>query len=148
MINTTFEDLVEEKKLVIMRGLPGSGKSTLAKKIAGKKGVALAADDYFMRDGKYTFDANKHTAAHAWNQERAKKHLAAGVSPVVIDNTNTTKRAMDPYVKMGKGAGYKVQVRTPKTPWALDVDTLTKKNTHGVPRDAIQRMKDQLTGGK
>jgi adenylate kinase family enzyme len=39
-----------------MRGLPGSGKSTKAKKIAGNFGVIFSTDDFFMVNGKYTYN--------------------------------------------------------------------------------------------
>ena len=47
------------KTLYILRGIPGSGKTTHAKRLAGTNGVIISADDYFMRDGEYCFDASK-----------------------------------------------------------------------------------------
>jgi predicted kinase len=43
------------KELFLLRGLPGSGKSTLAKSLGG---IRIEADQYFMEDGVYNFDAN------------------------------------------------------------------------------------------
>jgi len=53
------------KELFLLRGLPGSGKSTLAKSLGGMR---IEADQYFMYEGKYEFDASKLKEAHAWCQ--------------------------------------------------------------------------------
>lgn len=53
-------------RLVLVRGLPGSGKSALARDL----GAALTcehfeADQYFMRSGRYQYDAGRVRDAHA-----------------------------------------------------------------------------------
>ena len=75
-----------------MRGLPGSGKSYLANQIAGKTGQAFSADDYHVnpRTGKYKWKPENVSPAHQWNYNRIKKAIESGMSPVVVDNTNTT----------------------------------------------------------
>lgn len=130
------------KSMVIARGLPGSGKSTLAQEL-GKGGIVLSSDDYFMVNGEYKYDPSMRGNAHAWNQGRARRAIAAGVTPVVIDNTNVTWGEVSPYVKMAKEAGYEISYAEPSTPWKFDVDELTRRNKHGVPKDAIQKMLDK-----
>ncbi|XP_062908970.1 NEDD4-binding protein 2-like 1 isoform X1 [Mobula hypostoma] len=39
--------------------------------------------------------------------------------------------------------GYEVKFREPDTPWKFDIRKLTRINTHGVSREAIERMKER-----
>lgn len=134
--------VAEKKRMVIVRGISGSGKSTLAREL-GKGGVVLSTDDFFMVKGEYRFDRNLLGRAHAWNQNRTLYALERGVSPVVIDNTNVAWEDFKPYVNMAKIRGYEVSYAEPDTPWKFDVDELTRRNTHNVPREAIQKMLDR-----
>ena len=127
----------QEKVMVLLRGVSGSGKSTVAKEIGGE---VFSTDDYFMKDGEYQFNPKELTKAHAWNRNRVKEALENGVSPVVVDNTNTQKWEMREYVKMAQEYGYDVQIREPSTPWKRDVDELTERNNHRVPKEAIEKM--------
>lgn len=127
------------KILFINRGLPGSGKSTLAKQL-GQGGAVFSTDEFFMKEGRYVFNPSMLGTAHAWNLKRATEAMQKGITPIVIDNTNTTAKEIRPYAQAAAQYGYKVEMREPDTPWKFDVDELVKKNTHGVPRDAIERM--------
>ena len=130
------------KELIISRGLPGSGKSTLAKEL-GKGGKVFSSDDFFMVNGKYQFDITFQGEAHLWNQGRVRRAMREGISPIVVDNTNVTLGEIAPYKKLAAENGYAVRYAEPNTPWKFDVDELTKRNTHNVPRDVIQRMLDK-----
>jgi len=103
--------------LIIMRGLPGSGKSTTAWELAGKDGIVLSTDDYFMIDDEYQFNPKKLGAAHKWNQERARQQMGLGVDPIVIDNTNVQPWEAKPYVEMADEMGYEVKIAEPESPW-------------------------------
>lgn len=122
-----------------MRGISGSGKSTLAKEL-GKEGIVLGCDDFFMVNGKYEFDRDALGYAHWWNQERVEKAMKQGISPIVVDNTNTQAWEAKPYVVLAQKYGYKVQIRESDTPWKFDAEELTKRNTHKVPREIIDKM--------
>lgn len=130
----------QEKILYICRGLPGSGKSTMAKQLAGSTGVIYSTDDFFMQNGKYNFNPGKLGEYHQKNFERAKLAMEQGVSPIVVDNTNTTAWEPKKYVQEAIKHGYKIEVKEPNTPWKFDVDELSKKNTHNVPTDSIKKM--------
>jgi signal recognition particle GTPase len=61
------------RMLVVMRGLPGSGKTTLAETIveyAGEMGadcMICSANDFFMQNGVFQFNADDLGRAHdAW----------------------------------------------------------------------------------
>ena len=131
----------EPPVLYIMRGCPGSGKSTLATELKGRNGRVFSTDDFFVRsDGEYVFDPKKVAAYHKRNQERAREAVSSGVSPVVIDNTNTTYWEMRPYVETGLRHGYRVEFVEPSTPWRYDTSELSRRNSHGVNEETIKRM--------
>ncbi|KAM6293510.1 NEDD4-binding protein 2-like 1 [Porphyrio hochstetteri] len=132
-------------KLVLLRGLPGSGKSTLARQLKRDHpgAVVLSTDDFFIENGVYLFEPDFLEDAHKWNQKRARKAMKNGKSPVIIDNTNIHAWEMKPYVMMARENRYEVIFREPDTPWKFNVQELARRNTHHVPRQKIQRMKEQ-----
>ncbi|XP_020383616.1 NEDD4-binding protein 2-like 1 isoform X2 [Rhincodon typus] len=106
--------------------------------------VILSTDDYFIReDGSYLFQKYLLDEAHEWNHERAKSAMRLGRSTIIIDNTNTEAWEMKPYVNMARENGYEVKFREPDTPWKFDIRKLTRINSHGVPRETIERMKER-----
>nr|XP_060626834.1 NEDD4-binding protein 2-like 1 [Anolis sagrei ordinatus] len=134
------------KSLYLLRGLPGSGKSTLARQLKHEfpSAVIFSTDDYFFtEDGTYEFDSYALEDAHKWNQKRARKAMKNGKSPVIIDNTNIHAWEMKPYVIMARENNYEVIFREPDTRWKFNVRELVRRNSHGVPRETIQRMKEQ-----
>lgn len=129
--------LANNKILYILRGPSGSGKSTLAKKM-GISGHILSTDDFWMQNGKYTFDPKKLGEAHEWNQERANKYMREGISPLIIDNTNIEAWEMKPYVMAAKEYGYEIKL----VPVEIKntAEELAARNVHNVPLHAINKM--------
>jgi NEDD4-binding protein 2 len=128
------------KKLVIMRGLPGSGKTTLAKQIAGESGLIYSCDDFFTKDGIYTFNPKKLTESHEWNQQRATISMEKGEPLIIIDNTNTRKWEAKPYVKSAVDNGYEVEFVETNTDWCQDPSMCYEKGNRKVPLRVIERM--------
>ncbi len=135
--------------LILIRGLPGSGKSTLAKKIIedGRADpehqehyACFEADMYFHErkegdpighgSGEYKFDPKKIGDAHAWCQHETKRRLSQGIN-VIVSNTFTTKWELEPYVKMAKELGAKIEIMETKGNF---------QNVHGVPEATITKM--------
>lgn len=136
--------------LIIMRGIPGSGKSTKAKELIGN-GVIHSTDDVLEALGDYNeiFSVMKETndfsplfKAHNTNIKNAKKSILAGVSPIIIDNTNIKKTDMKAYIKDALELGFDdvniqfVDVGT----GGLTAEALAERNTHGVPLGTITKM--------
>ncbi len=138
-----------------MRGLPGSGKSTQASIMAvnhmagGGRSVAICStDSYFLNeDGKYIFDPSKLGLYHGRNQYQAHQHMFMKTELIIIDNTNTTHKEMKPYKDSAEQFGYEVEEEWVDEIELLDpealpsyIDICAKRNTHGVPKEAIERM--------
>lgn len=121
------------KTLFLLRGLPGAGKSTLADSL----GIDyVEADMFFMQDGEYKFDGTKIKLAHEWCQDRVRKIMEYGMS-VAVANTFTQEWEMEPYLEMAKEFGYRVN--------SLIVENRHGgENTHGVPEEALTRMRNRF----
>lgn len=113
-------------KLVLIRGLPGSGKSTLAQLLAVSGFVHVEADQFFVKAGKYQFDASRIKEAHAWCRMKVREALDAR-KQVVVANTFTTLQEMSPYLVM--------------TAHTLVVEAAGRwESIHGVPTGTLERM--------
>lgn len=123
-------------KLYILCGAPGSGKSTLAAKLIaeGKADIRHEADDYFIRDGRYIFDASQLYQAHKQCQERVRDDLAAGKN-VVVSNTNVRERDRQIYVNIAGSVGAEYEIVVCRG---------TYTNVHGVPPEIVNRMQQTL----
>ena len=92
------------KTLTIIRGLPGSGKSSLGASLA--PGHSWSADDFFMNEGAYEFNASKLKEAHDWCENRVEEELAAGVSQVAVCNTFSRRWEYQKYIQLARKYGY------------------------------------------
>jgi len=131
--------LAQRNKLIIIRGISGSGKSTLSKQLIGN-GFAFSTDDFFMSDGEYNYDPDLIGNAHLWNINRVKTAMQNGINPIIVDNTNVHNWEMKPYVEQALKFKYEVEFAEPNTPWKFNIDELTKRNKHGVPKEVIEKM--------
>ena len=128
-----------EKTLYIVRGIPGSGKSTFAKTLGG---THFETDEFFMVDGEYKFDPTKLKEAHRWCQDSVNtamilNHTAGLNNVIVVSNTFTQEWEMETYFQMADTYGYKV--------FSVIVENRHGGiNTHGVPEDKLQVMRDRF----
>lgn len=113
-------------RLVLVRGLPGSGKSTLAANLRTLAYLHFEADQFFVSDGSYRFDARFLGLAHRQCQQKAAQALVAGTH-VVVSNTCTRMSELAPYLSMTRDA---VVLRT-CGPWT---------NVHEVPASRVLQM--------
>lgn len=132
-----------------MRGVSGTGKSTLAKKL-GKNGVVLSTDDYFMKDGVYDFNPKNLGIYHKMNQEKTKECMEKGISPIVIDNTNSKEWEMKPYVMLADQYNYEIHIEELPIP---SIDELmrrqeTRKSINkSLPQETVERMINNFKKG-
>lgn len=126
-------------KMYIMVGLPGSGKSTKAKTL---NGVVISTDQIFMSDDIYLFSPSILSMAHQINQEKVRVACSLG-HDVIIDNTNLSARERAPYIDIANSFGYSWEIIQPDTWWRSDPEECFRRNKHGVPLQAIQRMAER-----
>lgn len=120
--------------LILVRGLPGSGKSTLAKKLELVFGhVHREADQFFMKNGRYDFDASQLSAAHTWCQDETRRLIGSGFT-AVVSNTFTTIKELRPYFKIADEFGLVPTVITCENQF---------KNVHDVPAETLARMRQR-----
>ena len=144
------------QELVIMRGIPGAGKSTKAKSLVGK-GKIHSTDDVIEAGGDYNeffakMIANKDftplSRAHSTNLNNAIASMKAGVTPVIVDNTNIKQNEPKAYVIAALEMGYAdnnikfVDIGSA----GLEAAELAKRNSHGVPLEKIEQMIASHTG--
>lgn len=134
------------RKLLLLRGISGSGKTTIVKMMTAVfkevPSVVCSADDYFVnREGQYVFDKNKLGTAHQLCKDKVEFSMKNDVPWIILDNTNTTYQEIKPYLIMAEDNGYEVDFQ--EADMDLSVEECFKRNTHGVPLETIQRMKDR-----
>ncbi len=132
------------KKLIILRGLPSSGKSTLAKKLhdecVGEASIN-STDFFFMVSGEYKFNFQNLGKYHKQNLANTIRDMTDGIDLVIVDNTNTTWEEIKPYAKAALLLNYEIEIVEPDTPWKYNVEECVRRNTHGVPIEALTRMR-------
>lgn len=137
-----------------MQGCPGSGKSTYSNRIMarlnsmfGLRVVKCSADEYFInKEGQYIFNRDKIGNAHGYCKDQARKAMRSGNDLVVIDNTNTTRKEMEPYILMAKEWDYRIVYRLIGNVDEESIKLYAQRNIHKVPEESIRRMADRLKG--
>ena len=120
-----------EKILIIVRGIPGSGKTSFANLLSK---AICCADDYYMHDGEYKRKAEDIGKAHAWCQRKCRRFMKAQVEQIVVANTSTTEREMQPYMDLARQFSYMV--------YSVIVENRHGNvSVHGVPEATLDKMK-------
>ena len=121
-------------KVIILQGFPGSGKSTVAKQYPGA--YVISADNFFMKEGKYSFEPDKIGLAH---QECFRSFIYAIMkdeATIIVDNTNLHASEISPYYLAAESYGYEVEVLRID----CDPDSAFKRQQHEVPSHAFDYM--------
>lgn len=134
----------DAKYLFLITGAAGSGKSTLAEKLQELAprfidpiAEICEADEYWyiLGKGKYAFNPKLLWKAHKWCQDNAREVMSHGAN-LIVSNTNIKPSDRKGYFNMADEYGYKVVFIHMKTQF---------QNRHGVPEDAVKRMRDTYT---
>ena len=132
------------KILYLIRGVPGSGKSTFAHTIWNDYAIC-EADQYFVNKetGEYKFNPDEIKIAHQWCKDEVENRMKDNqVNPqyypeIVVSNTFTQEWEMESYYKLAEKYGYRV--------FSLIVENRHGgKNTHGVPDEKVELMKNRF----
>jgi tRNA uridine 5-carbamoylmethylation protein Kti12 len=134
------------KRLILMQGCSGSGKSTIAELIkAGylAQGATVeihSTDNYFMSDGKYKFNPKLLGVNHGKNQQAVVTSMDNKVDVVIVDNTNTKKAHVKPYIDSAAEHKYDVQVVRVTAPAAvIAFQNGSRSSDRRIPDDVIVR---------
>lgn len=119
--------------LVIIRGLPGSGKSTMAKEFVKLGYKHFEADQYFEKDGVYKFTPENLWKAHDTCQYNTFESLRKDEN-VVVANTFTTKKEIQPYLNIAKEFGATVFIMEA---------TGNFGSIHNVPETSLEKMRQR-----
>ena len=133
--------------LILVRGVPGSGKTTIADMLSWyEKAILFCTDDLFMVDGEYKFCPSKLSEYHAVTVDRVLNAMIGAIGDhenaysydtIIVHNTFTQKWEMDPYLELAKKYDWKVHT-------IIVENRHESKSVHGVPEEAINRMKERF----
>lgn len=124
-------------KVYIIRGIPGSGKTTHAKKILNAD-IVIEAADFFMKNGKYKFNAAYLPEAHAHALKRFSLAIADSKNKdksIAACNTFSRRWEIAPYIEACKKAGVDFSI--------VRMDGAFN-NVHGVPEYVIDNMRKRF----
>ena len=102
----------------------------------------IEADQYFVENGEYKFDATKIKLAHNYCQTQTQAWMQhdgeqINVNRIVVSNTFTQEWEMDAYYKLAETYGYRV--------YSIIVENRHSGiNEHGVPTDKLEQMKNRF----
>lgn len=127
---------MKDKVLIILRACPGAGKSTLAEILTSKENICTA-DDYMMEGDKYVWKVEKLHMAHTKCQEKCKNLMVAKTPLIVVANSATTKKEIQPYMDLATGYGYMT--------FSLIIENRHNgKNVHNVPDEKVKIMAERF----
>lgn len=97
-----------DKTVYILRSVSGAGKSTLANKLAPSWCIFEADKYLYDGSGRYDWTPERLQAAHKQCFERYCQYVEDGLGPLVVSNTNTSRREFQKYIDVATEAGYTV----------------------------------------
>jgi predicted kinase len=129
-------EIITQKSLILLRGLPGCGKTTLADILCeNRKYPVFSVDSYFTHPetGVYAFDFQNNHLAYRQCETQTADALSLGVEKVFVDNTFTLEWELKPYYDMAEKYGYRV--------FTITVENRHGgKNIHGITDEQIEKM--------
>lgn len=96
---------------------------------------AVSADDLFIVNGEYKFDAKLLGTAHAACLRHFNELVTDGRSNIIVDNTNCTLSEFVPYAALANAYSHELQIITLVT----DPVVAHQRNKHNVPFSAVYK---------
>ena len=130
------------KQLYLIRGASGAGKSTLVESLMQDKphALALSADDWMMKGGKYEFNKRKLPIVHKICLDQTEKKMQGrhgGWQDIFVHNTFTTNAELKPYYELAEKYGYEV--------FSIVVENRHKgESIHDVPKESLKAQKKRF----
>ena len=132
-----------DKVLILLRGLPGSGKSSFANLIWASQVICEADQFFYDKEGNYNFDVTKLGQAHKACQDKVEMFMRDNQNnhqfypEIVVSNTSTTEKELQPYLDLALRYGYIVV--------SLIVENRHGgQNVHGVPDEKLEQMRNRF----
>lgn len=124
------------KNVYIMSGISGAGKSTYVNNNRGPNSVVCSADDFFINNGEYQFNANMLGIAHAACFNKYINALADdSVDEVWVDNTSLNVAEAARYVESARNADINFVI----IELCVNEAVAHARNVHNVPATTISR---------
>lgn len=129
---------MNERNLIIIKGVSGSGKSSFAKLIAYPCCICTADDFFYDNNGNYNFDPTKLGYAHKACQNKFDDAVKDPViTNIVIANTNTKPSEYKYYVDQAESHGLQVT-------YVILEKRHINENVHGVPENVLDRQDNTI----
>jgi len=123
------------KSLIIVRGIPGSGKSTFARFLG--RAICTADDWHTDKYGNYNWKPENVGRAHLWCQRKCERFMKKDIKTVIIANTSTTEKELEPYYELAKKYGYQV--------FSIIIENRHNGiSEHNVPQETLDKMKNRF----
>jgi len=148
--STFFPHQLDERKLIILRGVSGSGKTSFARTLQenmeqrGVSVVRISTDDLFDVDGAYVFNPAELKSNHEKALKLTGDYLQSGTT-VILDNTNVRLRHIKPYVDLATALRLTFQI-VPPTVILAEWDNMTileqrrvERTDKSVPEQVVRK---------
>lgn len=116
-------------------------------RISGPNGQYITIDEFLKTPYKFNprYLGRNHSSTFChFCKLISDSFLKNENSLFILDNTNTQYREFMLYVEVARKLGVEIELVYPETDWAFDVEKCSELNSHGVPKDVIQKMKDRF----
>ena len=133
---------MKNRTLYILRGVSSAGKTTLANTLQTflPQCVDVAADDFHYNEkGEYDFKIENLAIAHNWCRSIVEIFMIDNKENIVVHNTNTTEKEINPYIALANKYGYRIV--------SLVVEKRHENiNDHNVPTNILKNQEQRLRG--